>query len=194
MMLPTVIRGLRLAYGYWKIICISRRILRSSPPPSVVSALPRKFTVPAVGLYSCKIARPVVLLPQPDSPTRPSVSPRFTPNEMSTTARTHPTYRCRMMPWVIGKYIFRFFTCSSSPSAVPLAGTLTGLALVAIRCLLGALCDALGVRLAAASQVNPARDAMAGDDRLEAGVLRYAALDSVRTARLERAAGWRIDQ
>src|SRR2546425_133583 len=37
MMLPTVMRGLRLAYGSWKIICISRRILRSSPPPSLTT-------------------------------------------------------------------------------------------------------------------------------------------------------------
>src|SRR5919201_4104101 len=68
------------------------------------------------------MARPVVLLPQPDSPTRPSVSPFLTPKVMSSTARTQPTWRCRMIPWVIGKYIFRCSTCSSSPSAVPLLG------------------------------------------------------------------------
>ena len=73
---PTVIRGFRLAYGSWKIICIRRRIRRRAAPSSGVRSTPSKMIEPAVGLYRRTIARPVVLLPQPDSPTRPSVSPR----------------------------------------------------------------------------------------------------------------------
>src|SRR3979411_2882862 len=74
MMLPTVIRGFSEAYGSWKIICMRRRIFRISSPPSLVSSTPSNFTSPAVGLYSWRIARPVVDLPHPDSPPRPSVS------------------------------------------------------------------------------------------------------------------------
>ena len=50
MMLPTVIRGFSDAYGSWKIICRWRRILRISPPGSLVRSLPRKTISPLVGL------------------------------------------------------------------------------------------------------------------------------------------------
>ena len=40
----------------------------------------------------------MVDLPQPDSPTRPSVSPLLTSNEMPSTAWTAPTLRWKMMP------------------------------------------------------------------------------------------------
>src|SRR5687767_9044766 len=106
MMLPTVIRGFNEAYGSWKIICIRRRILRICSPPSVVSSVPSNFTDPAVGLYSWRIARPVVDLPQPDSPTRPSVSPFSTKKSMPSTARTAPTCRWKMIACVSGKCIF----------------------------------------------------------------------------------------
>ena len=43
---------------------------------------------PLVGAGNCMMARPVVLLPQPDSPTIPSVSPLITSNEMPLTALT----------------------------------------------------------------------------------------------------------
>ena len=52
-----------------------RRMRRSSSPFISVSERPSNSTSPAVGSYSCKMARPVVDLPQPLSPTRPSVSP-----------------------------------------------------------------------------------------------------------------------
>ena len=42
---------------------------------SVVSSRPSKSTEPEVGLCSWSTARPVVDLPQPDSPTTPRVSP-----------------------------------------------------------------------------------------------------------------------
>ena len=44
------------------------------------------------------MARPVVDLPQPDSPTSPRVSPFLTLKEMPSTARTAPTLRCKTMP------------------------------------------------------------------------------------------------
>ena len=64
------------------------------------------------------MARPVVDLPQPDSPTRPRVSPRKTSKVRPSTARTAPTLRCTMMPLVIGKWTLRpSMDTSASPSA-----------------------------------------------------------------------------
>src|SRR6185295_2512163 len=56
------------------------------------------------------MARPVVDLPQPDSPTRPSVSPFSTKKSMPSTARTAPTWRWKMIPCVSGKCILRACT------------------------------------------------------------------------------------
>ena len=53
------------------------------------------------------MARPVVDLPQPDSPTNPSVSPRATLKLTPSTAFTVPTCLRRIAPAVIGKWIFR---------------------------------------------------------------------------------------
>ena len=47
----------------------------------------------AVGRGSCMIARPVVDLPQPDSPTRPRVSPFITSKLMPETAFTFSPVR-----------------------------------------------------------------------------------------------------
>src|SRR6266550_1983025 len=58
------------------------------------------------------MARPVVDLPHPDSPTRPSVSPFSTKKSMPSTARTAPTWRWKMIPCVSGKCIFRALTSS----------------------------------------------------------------------------------
>ena len=41
-------------------------------------SFPSKDTVPLVGSYSRMMVRPVVVFPQPDSPTSPKVSPRST--------------------------------------------------------------------------------------------------------------------
>jgi len=83
---PTVILGLSDAYGSWKMICISLRSARSERLSSVVTFLPSKETSPEVGSISRRIERPVVDLPQPDSPTSPSVSPGMTSNDTSSTA------------------------------------------------------------------------------------------------------------
>src|SRR5215216_6044177 len=52
---------------------------------------------------------PVVDFPQPDSPTRPSVSPRSTSKLTPSTARTAPTWRWRT-PRRIGKCIIKLST------------------------------------------------------------------------------------
>ncbi len=90
---PTVIRGSSDPYGSWKMICIRRRYLRSSPGSSVLRSTPSKRTDPPVASRSRIIARPIVLLPQPDSPTRPSVSPRRTAKVVPSTALTVPLHR-----------------------------------------------------------------------------------------------------
>src|SRR6185503_2966467 len=58
--------------------------------------------------------RPAVVLPQPLSPTRPSVSPGASWNEMSSTARTWATTLERI-PFFTGKYFFRFRTSINGP-------------------------------------------------------------------------------
>ena len=51
--------------------------------------------LPPVGSTSCRMARPTVVLPQPDSPTRASVSPGKIVRSTPSTARTWPVTRCR---------------------------------------------------------------------------------------------------
>ena len=75
MIVPTVFRGLSDAYGSWKIICMSRRSARSSPPFSAVMSWPSNQILPSVGSNKRITTRASVDLPHPVSPTRPSVSP-----------------------------------------------------------------------------------------------------------------------
>src|SRR6267142_1309367 len=91
------------------MICISLRRARSERLSSVVTFLPWKDTSPEVGSISRRIVRPVVDLPQPDSPTRPSVSPGRMSKETSSTACTRATSR-ESRPPRIGKYFLRFLT------------------------------------------------------------------------------------
>ena len=94
---PTVSTGLRLVIGSWKIMA-SRlpRSLRISPSSSRTrsrfSNVTLPFTVRASrGGKSRMIESAVTLLPQPDSPTMPSVSPGNTSNETPSTARVTPS-------------------------------------------------------------------------------------------------------
>ena len=75
MIWPTRLRGFSDEYGSWKTICISRRSGSQPPLPSCVMSAPSKRIEPLVGSSRRTISRAVVDLPQPDSPTRPSVSP-----------------------------------------------------------------------------------------------------------------------
>ena len=92
---PTGIRGSSEAKGSWKTTWICRRIfahVAGCPARSAPSL--RTCTEPDVGLISCSTDRPVVDLPHPDSPTRPSVSPAAMVKETPHTAWTTPTL-CR---------------------------------------------------------------------------------------------------
>ena len=51
-------------------------------------SLPSKMIAPPVGVSSRVISRPVVDLPQPDSPTSPSEPPSTTSNDTPSTACT----------------------------------------------------------------------------------------------------------
>ena len=79
---PTVMRGSSEENGSWKMICMLGRICLSSFASNCStwtfpSSGSLKITSPAVGSSNRMIVRPVVLLPQPLSPTNPSVSPRL---------------------------------------------------------------------------------------------------------------------
>src|SRR5450755_55103 len=65
---------------------------------------PSNHTSPAVGSISFSTERPIVLLPEPDSPTRPSTSPLAISKLTSSTARTGRS------PWP--KYFLRPRTAS----------------------------------------------------------------------------------
>jgi hypothetical protein len=85
-MSPARQRGLSEAYGSWKMICRSRRFLRMASASSVVSSSPSSWTEPEVGSMRRMTDLAVVVLPQPDSPTSDSVSPRATWNDTPSTA------------------------------------------------------------------------------------------------------------
>src|SRR5215831_8104350 len=74
---------------------------------------PFSNTEPALGRSSATTTRPIVVLPQPDSPTRPNVSPAATANETSETACTAATWRCKITPAVTGNSLTRLRTSSS---------------------------------------------------------------------------------
>ena len=79
MIAPTRLRGLSEAYGSWKTICISRRSGRSARRVEPRDVAPVEHArCPTVSSCRRTRQRPSVDLPQPDSPTRPSVSPART--------------------------------------------------------------------------------------------------------------------
>ena len=86
-------RGFSDEIGSWKIICTCVRSVRRSPRLSAVSSVSPKRIRPEVAFSTWTMARPVVDLPQPDSPTRPSVSPWRMVKVMPATAWTV------VLPW-----------------------------------------------------------------------------------------------
>src|SRR3954447_16066742 len=93
---PTVITGFRLVIGSWKIIPIwLPRSFRSSLAGIFSRSRPSKRISPPTirpgGLWiSPRIDIAVTLLPDPDSPTTPNVSPGWRSQLTSFTARTTP--------------------------------------------------------------------------------------------------------
>ena len=69
---PTLMRGLRLAYGSWKTTWMSRRAAFSSRDLQVEQRLALEVDrARTVGGRRRRMTLPSVVLPQPDSPTRP---------------------------------------------------------------------------------------------------------------------------
>src|SRR5437899_4960546 len=92
------------ADGSWNIRCTLRRRRRSSDPPTDDSSTPPTKMRPAVGRSSATIMRAMVDLPQPDSPTRPKVSPGATEKDTSAVALSSALWRL-MNPPVETEYV-----------------------------------------------------------------------------------------
>ena len=92
-------RGFSEEIGSWKIICTCVRSVRRSPRLRLVSSVSPKRILPDVAFSTWTMARPVVDLPHPDSPTSPSVSPWRRAKVMPATACTvwlpRPNETCR---------------------------------------------------------------------------------------------------
>ena len=84
---------------------------------SSVRSWPSKMIEPEFAFSRPTMRRPMVVLPQPDSPTMPNVLPRGTSKLTSATALTLPTRRCMMAPAVTENSLTRCSTFSSAPSA-----------------------------------------------------------------------------
>ena len=108
MIWPTRRRGFSEANGSWNTICIcaaQRLHLLAARPWS--RPAPRNLIVPSVESISRMIARDMVVFPQPDSPTSPSVSPSLMEKVTSFTAWTRATSRSKRIPSLIGKKSLR---------------------------------------------------------------------------------------
>ncbi len=90
-MSPTFMRGLSELYGSWKMTCTFCLKGESFLESSFSRLTPSNTISPEVGRSSCRMQRPVVVLPQPDSPTSPKVSPFLMAKLTSSTALTWPT-------------------------------------------------------------------------------------------------------
>src|SRR5712691_1171874 len=110
MMLPTVMRGLSEEKGSWKTIWTCRRYAFSCSKERPPMRCPSNRISPAVGASSFMIIRPVVVFPQPDSPTSPTVSPLPMSKLMSSTARTAAAGPRARKPRRTGKCLTRFLT------------------------------------------------------------------------------------
>ena len=70
--------------------------------------------LPDWGALRSRTSSSVVVLPQPDSPTRARVSPRRTSKEMPETAWTVPTRRLKTAPFMSGNSLTRSVTRRTS--------------------------------------------------------------------------------
>ncbi len=73
-------------YGSWKIGCTRCRNELSCLPLRLATSSPSNRMTPAVGSTTFSTMRAVVVLPEPDSPTIATVSPRGIANDTSLTA------------------------------------------------------------------------------------------------------------
>ena len=92
----TLMRAFKAVAGSWNTTDITRPMRRRSAAVRFVTSLPLKNTLPDVGCCRPHMTLAVVDLPQPDSPTMPSVWPGMS---LSVSPRTACTlFGCRMEP------------------------------------------------------------------------------------------------
>ena len=108
-------RGFRELYGSWKMYCIcgrkSRRLSRSRSN----IFRPRNLTSPLVLFCSRRMVCPKVVLPEPDSPTKPTASPGNISKLTSLTPRTVWVVR-EKKPSCDTKYFLRCLTSTKGSS------------------------------------------------------------------------------
>src|SRR5919108_4350928 len=180
-MSPTVCLGSSEANGSWKMMVISRRSRRSFSPRRRVMSWPLKVIVPSVGSRSRIMVRPSVVLPHPDSPTSPTVSPFLISRSTPSTAWTWATVRWTT-PEVTGNHFFSPWTETSGWAGVHSgAGDFRAEERSTILQLHARLRD-------------PARRHLSVADPREIRRVLVAAVDPECAARVEGAAGRQIDQ
>src|ERR1700730_1441652 len=113
MMSPTRMRGLSELYGSWKTTWTSRRERIGSSPRIREMSPPPNRMVPAVGVSCSRISFDVVVLPHPDSPISPKVSPGQMAKSTPSTAFIQPIWRRSSIPVLTGKYFWRFSSSSN---------------------------------------------------------------------------------
>jgi hypothetical protein len=85
-MAPTRARGFSESAGFWKTKPIMARAARSSRLVSVPRSRPATIMLPDSAAMSRATALPSVVLPEPDSPTSPTVWPAGTLSVTRSTA------------------------------------------------------------------------------------------------------------
>src|SRR5579883_1274077 len=104
----------------------------------------------------CIRSRAVVDLPQPDSPTMPTVSPFITAKETSSTART--VLRAEKKSPRTGKCLVRPLTCSSGCAAPPTSSIGASIPTVSATSLMASVPYVHGRAHTVAKQVETDRD------------------------------------
>src|SRR5437764_5232513 len=110
---------------------------------------------PASRFIRCNNSRAVVDLPQPDSPTIPTVSPLAMENETSSTART--VFRGLNRSPRTGKCFVRPVTCSSGCAAPPTSSTCSSISTHGLVLLIASLPDVHSAAHAVAQEVEADR-------------------------------------
>src|SRR3954471_1886520 len=142
---------------------------------------------PASRFIRCINSRAVVDLPQPDSPTMPTVSPLAMANDTSSTARTVLLLPNR--PPRTGKCFVRPSTCSSGCAAPPTSFTGSSMSIAGLVSFIASVPDVHGAAHAVAEQVEADRNCK--DHR--AGKRRHPRIDIDRGAqRVEHQAPFRL--
>src|SRR5580658_3108316 len=111
---------------------------------------------PASRGIRCINSRAVVDLPQPDSPTIPTVSPLATENDTSSTART--VLRAPNSPPRTGKCLVRPLTCSSGCAAPPRSSIRSSILIGGLIAFMASVPDVHGAAHSVAEQVETDRD------------------------------------